>query len=92
LETGPRTWHSAAVTRKPVHWPQWQFTNKEKDFEGKEIQFIIHQMKRRTGRVNLSKLCQLLLKENVHFLEFGAHFEYMIKCMSQKRCWPWFSR
>jgi hypothetical protein len=25
--------------------------------QGKEIRFITHQMKRRTGRVNLSKLC-----------------------------------
>jgi hypothetical protein len=35
-----------------------------------------------------------LLRENVCFLKgrSGAQFEYMTKCMSPNRCWPWFTR
>jgi hypothetical protein len=46
------------VTRNPGPWLQCQVTNNEsRVFEEEEIRFIIHQMMRRTVRVNLSKLC-----------------------------------
>jgi hypothetical protein len=39
-------------------WPQCQFANnKSKVFEEKEIRFIIYQMKRRMGKINLGKFC-----------------------------------
>jgi hypothetical protein len=48
---------SYSVTRKLVPWPQCQFTNNEsKVFEEKELRFIICQTRRRTERVNFSKL------------------------------------
>jgi hypothetical protein len=49
---------TSSITRMPVPRPQCQFTNnKSKVLEERKIKFIIHQTKRRTGRVILSKLC-----------------------------------
>jgi hypothetical protein len=40
-----------------------------------------------------SQTCVIsLMRENVCFLkgDSGAQLEYVMKCMSQNKCWPWF--
>jgi hypothetical protein len=50
--------------------------------EEKEIKLIIHQIKRRARKVNLSKLS--------HFCQgnSGPQLDYETKCVSQNGCWP----
>jgi hypothetical protein len=69
-------------------------------FEEKKERFIIYQMKRRTGRVNLSEPCCstserkcllfVYLFLNVCLLKKSSwtQFEYVTKHISHNRCWP----
>jgi hypothetical protein len=54
----------------------------EPGFEKKEIKFIIHQMKRRTGRVNLSKHCWTSERKCPPFKgEFRAQLDCVARCV-----------